>query len=92
MPTGRDEAVWRKANPALGDFRSLEELRVACARAQEIPAQENAFRRLYLNQWTEQDARWIAMAAWDACQAPGTSPPWPGGAATSASTCRPRPT
>jgi phage terminase large subunit-like protein len=66
----RDEAVWRKANPALGDFRSLEELRVACVRAQEIPAQENAFRRLYLNQWTEQDSRWMSMAAWDACQAP----------------------
>jgi phage terminase large subunit-like protein len=65
----KDEKVWRKANPALGDFRSLEELRSACARAQEIPAQENAFRRLYLNQWTEQDARWIAMDAWLACQA-----------------------
>ena len=62
------ERVWRKANPALGDFRSLEEMRVMCARAQEIPAQENMFRRLYLNQWTEQAARWIPMAAWDACQ------------------------
>lgn len=62
-----DERVWKKANPALGDFRSLEEMRIACARAQEIPAQENTFRRLYLNQWTEQAARWIQMAAWDAC-------------------------
>ena len=65
-----DERVWRQANPALGDFRSLEEMRAACARAQEIPAQEAAFRRLYLNQWTEQDVRWIALAAWDACQVP----------------------
>ncbi len=65
-----DEKVWYQANPALGDFRSLEELRAACRRAQEIPAQEAAFRRLYLNQWTEQDVRWIALAAWDACQAP----------------------
>ena len=61
------EKVWKKANPALGDFRSLEEMRIAAARAKEIPAQENTFRRLYLNQWTEQAARWIAMAAWDAC-------------------------
>ena len=60
-PTGATRRVWRQANPALGDFRSLEEMRVACARAQEIPAQENAFRRLYLNQWTEQAARWIAL-------------------------------
>lgn len=65
-----DERVWRKANPALGDFRSLEEMRIACARAKEIPAQENTFRRLYLNQWTEQASRWIALAAWDACVVP----------------------
>ena len=62
------EKVWKAANPALGDFRSLEEMRIACARAKEIPAQENTFRRLYLNQWTEQAARWIGMSAWDACQ------------------------
>jgi len=65
-----DEKVWHAANPALGDFRSLDEMRTACARAQEIPAQENTFRRLYLNQWTEQAARWISMTAWDACRAP----------------------
>lgn len=65
-----DEKIWKAANPALGDFRSLEEMRTAAARAKEIPAQENTFRRLYLNQWTEQAARWIGMAAWDACRAP----------------------
>jgi phage terminase large subunit-like protein len=65
-----DEAVWKKANPALGDFRSLEEMRIAAARAKEIPAQENTFRRLYLNQWTQQAARWIAMPAWEACRVP----------------------
>ena len=65
-----DEAIWHAANPALGDFRGLEEMRAACTRAQEIPAQENVFRRLYLNQWTEQDTRWLQLAAWDACQAP----------------------
>ena len=64
-----DERVWRKCNPALGDFRSLEELRAACQRAQEIPAQENTFRRLYLNQWTEQAVRWITLDAWDRCRA-----------------------
>jgi phage terminase large subunit-like protein len=63
-----DERVWHEANPALGDFRSLDEMRVAAARAKEIPAQENIFRRLYLNQWTEQASRWIAMASWDACK------------------------
>jgi phage terminase large subunit-like protein len=62
--------VWQKANPALGDFRSLEEMQTMAARAKEIPAQENNFRRLYLNQWTEQASRWIQMATWDACLTP----------------------
>jgi phage terminase large subunit-like protein len=62
--------VWKKANPALGDFRSLEEMQILCTRAKAIPAQENTFRRLYLNQWTEQASRWLSMPAWDACQAP----------------------
>jgi phage terminase large subunit-like protein len=34
-----------------------------------LPAQ-NAFRRMHLNEWTEQAERWIDMAAWDACDAP----------------------
>jgi phage terminase large subunit-like protein len=65
-----DERVWHAANPALGDFRSLEEMRIMAARAKEIPAQENTFRRLYLNQWTEQAARWISLTSWDACRDP----------------------
>jgi phage terminase large subunit-like protein len=63
----QDPAVWAAANPALGDFRSLEEMRIAAQRAREIPAQENVFRRLYLNQWTEQASRWIPLAAWNLC-------------------------
>ncbi len=65
-----DEKVWKAANPALGDFRSLEEMRTLADRAKQIPAQENMFRRLYLNQWTEQAERWISMASWRACQRP----------------------
>lgn len=64
----RSEKVWRSCNPALGDFRSIDEMRTMAARAQEIPAQENVFRRLYLNQWTEQASRWIPVEAWDACR------------------------
>lgn len=65
-----DEKVWKAANPALGDFRSIEEMRTAADRAKQIPAQENTFRRLYLNQWTEQAERWMTMAAWKACETP----------------------
>jgi phage terminase large subunit-like protein len=62
-----DELVWKKANPALGDFRSLEDMRILCDRAKQIPAQEMTFRRLYLNQWTESAERWVHLSSWDAC-------------------------
>ena len=64
-----DEKVWHQCNPALGDFRSLDEMRTAFRRAKEIPAAQNTFRRLHLNEWTEQSVRAIDMAAWDACAA-----------------------
>jgi len=62
-----DEAVWHAANPALGDYRSLDEMRQMAREAKEIPAREMTFRQLYLNQWTESAARWISLDKWDAC-------------------------
>ena len=62
-----DEKVWFDCNPALGVFRSLEEIRTLCAKAQETPALEMTFRRLYLNQWTTSVERWMPMDKWDAC-------------------------
>ena len=62
-----DEATWFACNPALGDFRSLEEMRTAALQAQRIPARESAFRSLYLNQRADADERFIASADWHAC-------------------------
>lgn len=62
-----DEKVWHDCNPALGVFRSLEEMRTTCKKAQETPALEMTFRRLYLNQWTSSVERWLPMDKWDAC-------------------------
>ena len=45
-----DEANWYLANPALGDFRSLEDMREMAEKAKRMPAAEAAFRNLYLNQ------------------------------------------
>lgn len=61
-----DEDVWRAANPALGEFRNIDEMRALCRKAQATPALENTFRRLYLNQWTQQATRWLPIDAWDA--------------------------
>ena len=60
-----DEAVWHKCNPALGDFRFIDEMRASANRAKEIPAEQNTFRRLYLNQWTQQSTRWIDLEVWE---------------------------
>lgn len=60
-------STWAKANPGFNvsvkeDFYAGE-----CAKAKELPSYENTFRRLYLNQWTESDVRWLGMEAWDKC-------------------------
>lgn len=62
-----DEEVWRACNPALGDFLRIESVRAACNQAKRRPSEENLFRRLRLNQWVQQETRFINMDDWDAC-------------------------
>lgn len=69
-----DETQWPLSNPALGDFRSLEEMRTAAVKAKAMPARLASFRRYYLNQRVAAEDRWIPPEAWDACQSPATSP------------------
>jgi phage terminase large subunit-like protein len=69
-----DETQWRLANPALGDFRSLEEMRAAAKKAQQMPIRLASFRRYYLNQRVATEERWIPADAWEACRA---APPAP---------------
>jgi phage terminase large subunit-like protein len=63
-----DEKAWRAANPALGDFRSYEDLAVLARKAKRMPAEEPKFRNLYLNQRVSPSATLIAKADWIACQ------------------------
>jgi phage terminase large subunit-like protein len=65
----RDPRTWAKANPNLGASVSLEDLERKCRKAINVPAAQNAFRRLHLNEWTEQEERWLDMIVWDACAA-----------------------
>lgn len=62
-----DEEVWRRANPSLGETFTIDYLREEFKRAKQVPAFQNTFRRLYLNQWTQQSERWLDIAAWDKC-------------------------
>ena len=66
-----DETVWPLANPALDDFRSLEDMRAQAARAQRMPSFEAPFRNLYLNQRIDAKSPLIPRAEWVACQAEG---------------------
>ncbi|MEI7605914.1 MAG: terminase TerL endonuclease subunit [Rhodospirillaceae bacterium] len=63
----RSEEVWRKANPALASgFRSLEEMRNEARRCDHFPADQEAFRRYYLNVWSDGAASpWIDLTLYD---------------------------
>jgi hypothetical protein len=65
-----DPAVWRKANPNFGLSVKADDLARKAEKAIALPGAQNAFRRMHLNEWTEQAERWIDMAAWDACDGP----------------------
>lgn len=63
-----DEEQWYKSNPALGHFRSYEELKSLAIRSTKIKTQESAFRRLYLNQHVALDGETaINMNLWKNC-------------------------
>lgn len=64
-PTG-----WYKANPALGDFLPVDRIREEARKAMELPAEQNSFRRLRLNQWVGQETRFIPMDLWQKCGEP----------------------
>jgi phage terminase large subunit-like protein len=57
--------VWQRANPGYGVTIKPDFLAQECRRAREMPAYENAFKRLHLNMWTSVETRWLDMATWD---------------------------
>jgi phage terminase large subunit-like protein len=61
--------TWRKANPALGDFRSLEDVKRLAAQAQRMPSAEQSFKHLILNQRIDTMEHFIAPSVWKACAA-----------------------
>jgi phage terminase large subunit-like protein len=63
-----DESKWGLANPALGDFRSLDEMRNYAARARMLPTMMNSFRNLYLNQRVSAVSTFVDEVTWAKCQ------------------------
>lgn len=59
------EKVWAKVNPSYPVTPKPEFLRSECVKAKATPARQNTFRRLYTNQWTQSNVRWLDLALWD---------------------------
>jgi phage terminase large subunit-like protein len=70
-----DEANWAWANPALGQFLSLQALRDEATEAKNDPLKENSFRQYRLAQWVRQSFRWMPMHQWDSLSGLGHDHP-----------------
>lgn len=58
--------AWKQANPALGTFRSLDDLKEQAIQADRMPASENTFRNLGLNQRVTTVSAFVSQKIWTA--------------------------
>ena len=61
-----DESAWKAANPALDLFRSRRDVEEQAAQAQRMPASENTFRVLTLNQRINMVSAFVSPGVWKA--------------------------
>ena len=61
----RQEKNWYKANPSLGYTISIDRVRDAYREALDNPAEENVFKQLRLNIWTNSAVAWIPEHIYD---------------------------
>lgn len=62
-----DPKVWRKANPSYGITIKEDQFAADYLEAAHNVGSQNSFRRYRLNQWTEQEIRWLDMGKWRSC-------------------------
>lgn len=62
-----DEDTWKLANPAMGDFLNLDEVRRQASQARRMPAKEPAFRNLILNQRVSAERHFLTATEWLTC-------------------------
>jgi len=60
----KDKEGWKAANPALGVFRDLEDVKEQADRAVRMPSFEPTFRNLVLNQRVEIFSPFISKSTW----------------------------
>lgn len=58
------EETWRAANPALGRFLQIDEVRAQAETARRMPASESSFRNLILNQRIEAVSQFVSPLVW----------------------------
>lgn len=61
-----DESAWYAANPALGVFRSMTDLKKQIAKAKAQPSRENSVRNLILNQRVDAVSPFVSRSIWQA--------------------------
>ena len=59
-----DKTAWQAANPAMGKFRSVADVKEQAERASRMPSSEPTFRNLVLNQRIEMMAPFISRGVW----------------------------
>lgn len=64
------ELTWKKCNLNLGISKTWDYMRAQYEGAKNEPAKLNAFLRLDLNRWTQQDTAWMDMHKWRMCVSP----------------------
>lgn len=60
-----DESAWRAANPAMGVFRSAEDVKKQAEKANRMPSFENSFRNLILNQRVSTVSTFVSRKVWE---------------------------
>ena len=65
-----DESNWLKANPSLGHTIGLDRVREAYKQSLDNPAEENVFKQLRLNMWTNSTVAWIPEHVYNKGDAP----------------------
>lgn len=60
-----DREAWKASNPALGVFRSIQDMEDLVQDAIDIPTNEPALRNLYLNQRIEAEAPFVPRSVWE---------------------------
>lgn len=65
-----EEAAWKEANPAYGDFLQPRSVQEQAQQAKDMPSHEPSFRNLILNQRVEMNSPFVSRRVWQECAGP----------------------